>query len=248
MVGMPSPLKGPRIVRRRRREITGAPEQITESERRFRALALAALDEQQTERGRLARRLHDEAAQMLSGAGLQLDILKMDLEADVPGISARTGEIQTLLERVVTQIRELSHELDPDIAERAGLQAALEFLVSRYRGAFAGNLRLIYDSSVRVTAAVGIAMERIAAQAVANAVRHARCNQIEIIVKSTRGRAALVVRDDGEGFDAALERSSPRGLGLPMMEFCAAKAGLELTIGGVGTKSATITAVAPRGK
>jgi len=50
------------------------------SERRFRALALAALENEQSERGKLARMLHDEVAQLLSGAGLQLDILRMDLQ------------------------------------------------------------------------------------------------------------------------------------------------------------------------
>src|SRR5438874_2170620 len=133
---MPSPLKHPRIIPRTRRVAANSASEQTGFDRRFRGLALAALDRQQTERGRLARRLHDEAAQILSGAGLQLDILKMDLQEQVPGISGRTAEIQDLLERVVTQIRELSYELNPDIADRAGLQPALELLAGRYRHSF----------------------------------------------------------------------------------------------------------------
>jgi len=63
----------------------GSLEPIPESEQRFRTLALAALDKQQIERSKLARLLHDEVAQMLSAAGLQLDILRMDLAESGPG-------------------------------------------------------------------------------------------------------------------------------------------------------------------
>ena len=89
-----------------------------DSEQRFRALALAALEDEQSERGKLARMLHDEVAQLLSGAGLQLDILRMDLQDRVPEIVSRTAEIQSLLERVARHIRHLSYELNPDIVER----------------------------------------------------------------------------------------------------------------------------------
>jgi len=209
-------------------------------------MALAALDKQQFERGKLARLLHDEVAQILSGAGLQLDILKMDLENRVPEIADRTAEIQELLDRVVRQIRELSYELNPDIVERAGLQLALDLLVGRFRKLFGGSLRLVYDSSVRVPTSIGTAMERIAAEAVANAVRHSGCGQIEIVVKSTREGVVLRVRDDGCGFDYDNARMSPRGLGLLMMEYCAGKAGLRLTVSGNEERGVTITAILPK--
>jgi hypothetical protein len=50
--------------------------------------------------------LHDEVAQSLSAAGLQLDLLRMDLEARVPEIAARTAEIQNLLDDALRRVRE----------------------------------------------------------------------------------------------------------------------------------------------
>ena len=249
---MPDSLERRVVMSRPRRRGGNAPDasgQRTASERRFRELALAALDQQRAEQGRLARKLHDEASQILSGAGLQLDILKMDLEGKVPGIAERTAEIQELLDRVVRQIRELSYELHPDLAGGAGLRQALEMLAGRYRRSFPGSLRLIYDSAAAVTPAAAIAMERIAAEALNNAVRHARCSRIEIIVKTARGRTVMEVRDDGRGFDPNAARRSARGLGLPMIEYCAAKAGLELSISGKGESEsgAKIRVAAPRG-
>ncbi len=217
---------------------------IADFESRFRSLALAALEKERIERGQLARTLHDEVAQILSGAGLQLDILRMDLEERVPQIVSRTAEIQDLLEQVVRRIRERSYELNPDSVERAGLQPALDLLVGRYRKGFAGGLRLIYDSSVRIPPGAGVAFERIAEEALANAVKHAQCGQIEIIVKATRLGPTLQVRDDGVGFDYEQERRTPHGLGLLTMQYCAERAGLRLLVGKSGTRGMTVRALA----
>jgi len=205
-------------------------EPIPEAEQRFRALALAALDNQQLERRKLARMLHDEVAQVLSAAGLQLDILRMDLAERVPEIVVRTAEIQGLLDRVVKGIRDLSYQLNPDIVQRAGLRPALDLMVGQFRKSFEGNIRLIYDSALQVQAEVGMAMEKIAEEAVTNAIRHGRCKRIEVIVKSTRAGAALQVRDDGTGFDYQLARRRARGLGLLAMDYYATKAGLRLSV------------------
>jgi two-component system NarL family sensor kinase len=191
----------------------------------------------------LARWLHDEVAQTLSAAGLQLDIMRMDLVDRVPEIAAGTAQIQELLDRLVKRIREISYQLNHDIVERAGLQPALDLLVGRFAKTFPGSLRLIYDAPASVPTAVGIAMQRIAEEAVANAVRHAACNQIEIIVKSTDAGAALLVRDNGIGFDYPLARRHANGLGLLTMEYCAAKAGLRLTVTENDVRGMTVKAV-----
>jgi signal transduction histidine kinase len=207
-----------------------SPEALTESDRRFRDLALAALEKEQVERGKLARLLHDEVAPILSCAGLQLDILRMDLEERVSGVSSRTAEIQDLLERVVRHIRDVSYDLNPDVVKRTGLQPALNLLVSRFQRVFPGRLRLAYDDSIRIPVEAEVALDRVANEAVANAVRHARCTQIDLLVKSAGGGAKLQIRDNGIGFDYAGEQNFPHGLGLLMMDFCARKSGLRLSI------------------
>ena len=102
-----------------------------------------------------------------------------------------------------------------------------------------------YAPSVRIPMEAGVAMEKIADEAVANAVRHANCDRIGIIVKPTLYGAALQVRDNGIGFDYERERRVPRGLGLPIMDHCARKAGLGLSFhrqdGGGSMVSAVLT-------
>jgi signal transduction histidine kinase len=193
-------------------------------------LALAALEEDRAKRGRLARVLHDEVAQPLSAAGLQLDILRMDVADRIPGVTERTKEIQAMLDLVVKRIRDLCYLLSPDIVERAGLQAALDLLVGHFRRLFSGSLRLIYDSTVKPPLTIGAAIQRIAEEAIRNAVQHARCAQIEVSVSATRRGCALQVRDDGIGFDYEAEARRTVGLGLPTIRYYAAKAGMRLQV------------------
>ncbi|HTM47702.1 MAG TPA: ATP-binding protein [Bryobacteraceae bacterium] len=193
-------------------------------------MALAALEEERAKRGRLARVLHDEVAQPLSAAGLQLDILRMDLADRIPGVTERTKEIQAMLDLVVKRIRDLSFQLSPDIVERAGLQAALDLLAGHFRRLFSGSLRLIYDSTVKPPLAVAAAIQRIAEEAIRNAVQHAQCAQIEVCVSATRRGCSLQVRDDGIGFDYDEEARRTVGLGLPTVRYYAAKAGMRLHV------------------
>jgi signal transduction histidine kinase len=224
-------------------EESRGPAAVIESDQRFRDLALAALERERIERGTLARLLHDEVAPILSGAGLQLDILRMDLETKVPEICSRTAEIQDLLERVVSHIRELSCELHPDVVKRTGLRPALNLLVSRFQRIFAGSMRLSYDNSIHIPVETEVALERVASEAVANAVRHAHCTKIEILVQAARGGARLQVRDNGIGFDYDRELQLPRGLGLLIMDFCSRKSGLHLSIDGNHSGGSIVTAM-----
>ena len=197
------------------------------TEQYLRSTALEVLSAQDAGKERVSRFLHDEVGQSLTAAGMQLDILRMDLEATVPGISKRTSEIQQMLEVVVDRIRDLSYELNPAIVERAGFHSAMDRLAGRYRRSFNGTLRLMFDSSLRIPSEVGSALYKIAQGAVDNAIQHASCSQIELLVKATQAGPTLEVRDNGRGF---LVEGSHRRLGLLLMEHYARQAGLRLTI------------------
>jgi hypothetical protein len=66
------------------------------------------LHELHAQRAKTADFLHDDVAQSLSAAGLQLDLLRMDLESTVPEIASRTAEIQSLLDEALRRVREFN--------------------------------------------------------------------------------------------------------------------------------------------
>jgi PAS domain S-box-containing protein len=214
------------------------------AEQELRYTVLGALKAQEFERNMVSRFLHDTVGQNLTALGLQLDLIRMDLENVSPETCARVVEIQQVLEAMMQRVREYSYELNPSIVERAGLRSALDRLTGRIRGRFTGSMRVKVDPSLRLDPKIASAMYQIAQEAVENAVQHASCSAIEIAVKSTRGGPALEIRDNGKGFDTSDLLRGCRGLGLLSMEHYAAQAGLDLSITSNREMGTTVRAAA----
>jgi len=123
----------------------------------------------------------------------------------------------------------------------------MDRLVGRTRKRFAGNLRLMADSTLRVPPPVGSALYKIAAEALENALQHSGCSQIELIIKSTPNGPGLEVRDNGKGFEAADLGGPHRGLGLLVMEHYAAQNKLRLSVTSERGKGTTVRAVFANG-
>lgn len=200
------------------------------ADQELRHTVLSALRSQEFERKMASQFLHDSVGQNLTAFGLQLDLMRMDLEAISPETCARIAEMQNTLEEMMQEVREYSYELNPSTVERAGLRSALDRVASRLHHRFNGWLRIKVDPSLKLDPKIASALFHIAQEALENSVQHAACSNIEIAVKSTRKGTTLEVKDDGRGFDPDDILGVRRGLGLPSMEHFAAQAGLELTI------------------
>ncbi len=200
------------------------------AEQELRHTVLGALRAMEFSRNMAAKFLHDSVGQNLTALGLQLDLVRMDLESLSPDLHARIGEIQGLLETMMEEVREYSYELNPSTVERAGLRPALDRLLGRIRTRFPGTVRVNVDPSLKLDPKVAKAIYHIAQEAIENAVQHSGCSVVEIAVKSTRNGTYLEVHDNGRGFDPGDMESTMRGLGLLGMEHYAAEAGLELSV------------------
>jgi signal transduction histidine kinase len=232
--------RGDSLRRRVAREITA----WSAADQELRYTVLGALKAQEFERNMVSRFLHDTVGQNLTALGLQLDLIRMDLENAQPETCARVIEIQRILEAMMQRVREYSYELNPSTVERAGLRSALDRLTARIRGRFTGSLRVNVDPSLKIETKIASAMYQIAQEAVENAIQHASCSAIEIAIKSTRGGTALEIRDNGKGFDTSDLLRGCRGLGLLSMEHYAAQAGLDLSITSHREMGTTVRAAA----
>lgn len=204
--------------------------QWAKAEQELRYTVLGALKAQEFERAMVSKFLHDSVGQNLTALGLQLDLVRMDLESISPDSCARIAEVQKLLGSMMEEVREYSYELNPSTVERAGLRPALDRLATRFRERFTGTIRLNVDPSLKIDPKLAASLYQIAQEAVENAVQHSSCSLIEIAVKSTRNAPILEVRDNGRGFDPGDLAGGYRGLGLLSMEHYAAQAGLDFSI------------------
>ena len=213
---------------------------MTDSQRFLQRMVVSTINAREVESNRVSRLLHDEVGQVLTAVGLLLDVLKLDFSEQVPEITERIREIQKMLDVAVEQVRALSYELNPSVVERAGLQSALDRLVGRFRGQFAGSIRYLYDSSVRVPLPVGNAWYKIAELALKNAIQHSESSRIEVHVRRTQKNVMIEVRDNGKGFSLVDAKVNPQGLGLLLIEHYASLSPIVVDIRSAPGKGSTV--------
>jgi signal transduction histidine kinase len=174
-------------------------------------MLFGAVSEHEATLAKVSRLLHDDVSQTLSAVGLQLDAMRMDFRNVAPGIETRAAEIQTMLEQVIEQLRDISNHLNPSIVERAGLQFALDRLAGNVRERFSGTLRLQLDPAALVPTSIATTFYQIAESAIENSLALPGCSLIEVQLKRAQHEFVLEIRHNGtpaeqNGPDASLDR------------------------------------------
>ncbi|MEA3244888.1 MAG: histidine kinase [Gemmatimonadota bacterium] len=203
--------------------------------------ALQRLEE--TERGRIARDLHDRMGQSLSAVKLALNA------AAKTAPSAPLAEASDMVDFAIGEARRLSFELRPTVLDDLGLAAAVTAYV-RGRAAAAGfgaEVAITYDPE-GVKPGVEDACYRIIQEAVHNVVLHADACRVSVRLERSANAVSIVVTDDGRGFDERTlhERGvSMSALGILGMTERAALLGGTLAVRSAPQRGTTVTARIP---
>jgi two-component system sensor histidine kinase UhpB len=184
----------------------------------------AALRAQEEERARVARDLHDEVNQSLTGLLLRLEAAR---EAAPPELEAELAETKALANQAMGELLSLARQLRPTALDDLGLAAAIEGQVDRLGGEIKTGLAVEGDFS-GLDDDAQLVVYRVAQEALSNAARHSGAGRVEVRLRRTEaGGVLLEVADDGRGF--AFDESE-RGLGIGGMRERALLIGAELTI------------------
>lgn len=201
-----------RHLERRVRERTRAL--IRESRRRER-LERQMHEITEREQRRIGQDLHDGVGQHLAGTAFMLGALARTTGKGARVPAEKLLEIAGLLGDAVRQTREISRGLFPADLEEHGLCHALRQLAERTAGTWGIPCQFACAREFRLEKQAAIQLYRVAQEAVANAVKHARPARIALELTATRDAVRLLITDDGRGFDAR-RRSS--GIGLATMK------------------------------
>ncbi|HEY4283385.1 MAG TPA: ATP-binding protein [Chthoniobacterales bacterium] len=182
------------------------------------------------EQRRIGQDLHDGLCQCLAALACSAASLREDLEQRrLPTEAAAAGELAELLRDTVVQTRDLAHRLVPAHVARMGLPLALESLalsVTRLHGincTFASRgATKEYDHGTAKY------LYRIAQEAINNATKHGKAQNISVMLDRENGLTTLKVQDDGVGFPT--ETTNGSGHGLQIMRYRARLNGGELRI------------------
>jgi two-component system, NarL family, sensor histidine kinase UhpB len=212
-------------------------QRIDEERTRSGRLAVRAQEE---ERRRLARDLHDEVNQSLTGILLRLEALS---QTAPPQLKEELADVKKLVNQAMGELVTLARQLRPTALDDHGLVSAI---VSHARR-FEDQTGVAADVSVSgkptdLGSDQEIAVYRFAQEALSNVARHAGAKRVEVELSSNGHGLRVTVRDDGRGFDS---RSSHNGVGLNGMAERARLVGGKLKVSSTPGQGTSLTLQVP---
>jgi two-component system, NarL family, sensor histidine kinase UhpB len=220
----------------RRGEDIGGPEEVQRLHKEFRRMlrrleaerrraSNIALSAQEEERARVARDLHDEVNQSLTGLLLRLEALR---DRATPELARELAEVKSLANQAMKELLTLARALRPTALDDLGLKAALSALVDEL-GAKAG-METSFEGTGELTDVpmdVQLVTYRVAQEALSNATQHSEARSIRVELARDAEGIELEVVDDGRGFTFD---EAARGLGIGGMRERALLVSGDLTV------------------
>lgn len=197
-------------------------DRVKERTREVEQLLEKVISAQEDERKRIARELHDDTAQALSGLAMNLKAVEDDLSSDSMRARERLERTRAMTLQTVQNLRKLIFDLRPADLDDLGLVPALR-LSAESRLAETG-IRLDLDISgmrERLPSHLETCLFRVVQEAITNVAKHAQATSVRIRLERKDHQVEVSVEDNGQGFDVqeVLEASdTTRGLGIMGMK------------------------------
>jgi PAS domain S-box-containing protein len=215
------------------------------SRERLRSLAAYLQSVREEERSRIARELHDEIGQVLTGIKFTLVTSLRDPHG---GAASNLARALALTNELIGKVRDLSLQLRPAMLDDFGLLAALRWHLDRFRTQFdiKVNFKHAGLEGRRFEPEAEIAAYRIVQEALTNVARHAKIDKVDVSVSADKGAVRLRIQDKGAGFDPHSMSFSATG-GLSGMRERTTLLGGWLKIDSVPGNGALVSAELPLG-
>jgi PAS domain S-box-containing protein len=188
-------------------------DQVRAGQERLRSLSRRLVEIQETERGYVARELHDEASQALASLMVNLRLLEQDA-GDPQAVVAGVATLKQMVDSVIGDLHRLAMDLRPASLDHLGLVAALRQYVETVSGQH--QLEVQYEVvglDARLPPDVETAVYRVVQEAVTNVIHHADAKRVDVLLARRGSKLIVLVEDDGIGFDPTIAAQSGR-LGL----------------------------------
>jgi signal transduction histidine kinase len=221
-------------------------EQLRESHAQLRALSVHLQYVREQERIRIAREVHDELGQSLTGLKLQLTWMAGRLPKDLKSLHRKIHVMTDGIDETIQSIRRIATELRPGLLDTAGLPAALEWQA------------IEFQKQTGIECSVSVAMRgstlnqdlntaffRIFQETLTNIIRHANATKVEVRLFEAAEHFVLEVKDNGRGISES-EIQNTKSIGLVGMRERAALLGGEVRWRGHPGKGTTVSVRIPR--
>lgn len=186
---------------------------ITAQRDREQSVMNAALKGQEQERKRLGAELHDGIGQVLSAIALQVSQVREAAENEkFQQVTEGLHDLSRKLQSTVKEVRNISHDLMPDVLEGFGLKEAINQTCSNLQDRTGISVSYNHiDVEPRYDPAIEVNLYRITQELLNNIQKHAESKRVYVSLMDHGDTLSLTVEDDGVGFDT---ESKMNGIGL----------------------------------
>ncbi len=191
-----------------------AEEKLKKSHEELRQLATHLQDIREDERTRIAREIHDELGQQLTGLKMDISWLSKKLSSESGEINQKLAESLKLIDDTVKTVRRISTQLRPSILDDLGLISAMEWQSEEFEKRFKIKTEFIANvATVQTESEIATGFFRIFQESLTNVLRHSKATEVKALLNSKDGKLVLKITDNGIGFKAT-EIENKKTLGL----------------------------------
>jgi signal transduction histidine kinase len=228
-------------------ELFGKSERLRESEEKLRRLAAHLISVREEERAHIAREIHDELGQVLTGLKMEVTWLAKRLKEK--SLIEKTDSMCKLIDSTVQTVRKIATGLRPEMLDDMGLVAAVAWQSKEFQKRTGIRCRSkLPPETVKLDIDISTTMFRIFQEILTNVARHSRATRVDIDLAVTDERVSLEVTDNGVGIPDS-EVNGKKSLGLLGMHERALLFGGEVRISGSSGHGTRVAVSIPiRGK
>lgn len=225
-------------------------EELQNSKEQLRYLAAHLQKARETERTRVAREIHDELGQYLTGLKMDISLLKEMIEENgaIGGKEAILEKIQSaseLLNTTVHSVRKLSSDLRPPVLDNLGLLAAIEWQAEEFKHRMGISCECFFTvDEINLPPDYTTAVFRIFQESLTNAAKHANATRISIEFRKEDNYYVFEIKDNGIGISEE-DKMKPNSFGLIGMRERTHLFGGSVEIKGIADKGTTVTVIIP---
>lgn len=232
---------------RERSERKRTQEQLRGSHDQLRSLSVYLQYVREEERTTIAREVHDELGQALSGLKLQLVWLIRRLPRGSRRLHEQARTISQHIDETIHAVQRIATALRPSILDTAGLVAAIDWQAREFESQTGIKCRVqteIQDAAWDQD--LSTAFFRIFQESLTNIIRHAGADRVEVRLAEQNGQVVLQIKDNGRGISEA-EIHNSRSIGLLGMQERAALLGGQVSWQGRPGQGTSVTVRIPQG-
>jgi 5-methyltetrahydrofolate--homocysteine methyltransferase len=203
-----------RMVDERTQELVNTQKELAQKAEQLQLLLEATVLMQEEERARIARDLHDDSNQLITGTIYQIQAALQSIQNNRPNTAVE--KLQTakeLLRQIDDATRRLISDLRPPVLDTLGLVTALRRLTERYQAYYPAKYVInVSGRTTRLSERIETTVYRIVQESLNNIIAHSQAQTIEVSLDFQASHLLTIVNDDGMGFDVNLTPKNRLGL------------------------------------